>query len=100
MEIYHLQKIRMCGNEHRQLRANTIYAELVHADGTIAITATLEYVLAAIRNRNLAVEGVTIQSSVQRGVKCSEVLLDNYKTHVVEMAGRNQKNYGKRSIQN
>ncbi len=81
MEILHLQKIRMAGNEHGQLRVNTIYAELVHDDGTIAISATLEYILSSIRDGDLAVEGVTVLLNVQRGSKCSEVLLDNYKTH-------------------
>jgi len=81
MEIYHLQKVRMSGNEHGQLRANTIYAELIHDDGTLAISATLEHILSSIRDRDLAVKGVTVQSNVQRGTKCSEVLLDNYKTH-------------------
>jgi len=80
MEIYHLQNIRMDGNEHGQLRPNTIYAELVHNDGTLIISATLEHILASIRDRDLAVEGVTVQSSVQRGTKCSTVLLNNYKT--------------------
>jgi len=79
MEIYRLQKIKMSGNEHGQLRANIIYAELVHRDGTLAISATLEYILTAIRDRGLGVEGVTCQTNVQRGTKCSEVLLDNYK---------------------
>lgn len=81
MEIYHLQKIRMSGNEHGKLRANTIYAELIHNDGTLAISATLEHVLLSIRDRNLAVEGITIQSNVQRGTLCSEVLLDNYNSY-------------------
>jgi len=71
----------MSGNEHGLLRANTIYAQLVYNDGTIAISATLEYILSSIRDRGLAVEGVTIQSNVQRGAMCSEVILDNYKTH-------------------
>ena len=81
MEIYHLQKVIMSGNEHGQLRANTIYAQLVHDDGTLAISATLEHILSSIRDRDLAVEGITVQTNVQRGAKCSEVILDNYKTH-------------------
>jgi hypothetical protein len=85
MEIYHLQKIKMSGNEHGELRADTIYAELVHDDGTLAISAKLEYILSSIRDGNLAVEGVTVQSNVKRGAKCSEVLLDNYKTHNKEI---------------
>lgn len=80
MEIYHLQKIKMSGNEHGQLRANTIYAELIRDDGTQVVSATLEYILSVIRDRNLAVNGVTIQSNVQRGVKCSEVFLDSYQS--------------------
>jgi len=81
MEIYHLQKIKMSGNEHGQLRANTIYAELVHENGDLAISATLEYILCSIRDKDLAVDGITIKLNVQRGAKCSEVLLDNYRTH-------------------
>jgi len=53
--------------------------ELIHADGTLAISATLEYILSSIRDLDLAVEGVTVLKNVQRGTKCSEVVLDKYK---------------------
>jgi hypothetical protein len=33
--IYSLKKIRMSGNEHGQLRKNTIYATLVDSDGKL-----------------------------------------------------------------
>ena len=78
-EIYYLRNIAMKGNEHGQLRPDTIYAELIHADGTLAISATLEYILSSIRDLDLAVEGVTVLKNVQRGTKCSEVVLDKYK---------------------
>ena len=71
----------MAGNEHGQLRPNTIYAELVHSDGKVAIMATLEYILAAIRNRDLAVEGVSVKKYMSRGSYCSEVFLDRYNSH-------------------
>ncbi len=74
--IYKLQKIRMSGNEHGRLRANTIYAELVDSDGKLAISATLEHILSIIRDQSLAVEGVSVHRNVQRGEYCSEVTLD------------------------
>ena len=77
--IYKLQKIRMSGNEHGQLRADTIYAELVDCDGKLKISATLEYILGVIRDRNFPVEGVTVFKNVQRGSYCSEITLDLYK---------------------
>jgi|GEM_PF-3535534 len=78
MEIYRLEKIEMSGNEHGQLRANTIYAKLVHEDGTLAISATLEHILCSIRDMNFTVEGVTVQTNMERGVKCSTVVLNKY----------------------
>lgn len=77
--IYKLQKIRMSGNEHGQLRANTIYAELVSDEGRLEISATLEHILSLIRDNNLAVDGITIHKSVQCGTLCSEIMLDLYK---------------------
>lgn len=78
--MFRLQKIKMAGNEHGQLRANTIYAELVDSDGRLEISATLEHILSAIRDSDLPVEGVTIHKSVQRGAYCSEVTLDLYRS--------------------
>lgn len=77
--IYKLQKIRMSGNEHGQLRANTIYAELVNDEGKLEISATLEHILSTIRDNDLAVDGITVRKNVQRGVHCSEITLDSYK---------------------
>ena len=77
--IYKLQKIRMSGNEHGQLQANTIYAELVNDEGKLEISATLEHILSTIRDNNLAVDKITVHTNVQRGVHCSEVTLDLYK---------------------
>jgi len=76
--IYKLQKIRMSGNEHGKLKANTIYAELIDSDKKLIISATLEHILCVIRDKNLAVEGVTVYKKVQRGFHCSSVALDLY----------------------
>jgi hypothetical protein len=74
-DIYYLRKIKLCGNEHGQLRPNTIYAELIDSDDRLIISATLEYILKAIRDRNLSVYGISVIRDVQRGVACSEVLI-------------------------
>lgn len=79
-ECYYLQNIRMAGNEHGQLAPNTIYAELVQGDGTLVISATLEHILCAIRDRSLIVDRVTVQYEYKRGSLCSEVILNKYKT--------------------
>ena len=76
--IYSLKKIRMSGNEHGQLRKNTIYATLVDSDGKLVISATLEFILADIRDRGLPTEGITVHRNVQRGASCSEVSMDLY----------------------
>lgn len=73
-----LRNIRLSGNEHHQLKADVIYAELVDGSGHIEIMATLEYILAAIRDRNYRVEGVTVEWKEQRGARCSYVMLDRY----------------------
>ena len=75
---YKLQNVRMCGNEHGQLRKNLLYAELVDSNGDVSIMATLDYILAAIRDRGLIVEGVTVHTEEQRGEMCSEIRLDFY----------------------
>jgi len=72
-EIYRLKDIEMHGNEHGQLRKDTIYATLVDAKGVIVISATLEYILAAIRDHNYSVEGVTITFKNARSANCSTV---------------------------
>ncbi len=80
MMTYKIINIRMKGNEHGQLRANTIYAELIACDNKLEISATLEYILDEIRRRDLPVEGITIKKNLQRGIYCSEILLDYYKS--------------------
>ena len=70
-----LINIKLSGNERTGLRKDTIYATLEDNDGSILISATLEYVLAAIRDRNLEVEGVTVNKHAARG---STVRLDKY----------------------
>lgn len=77
-----LKNIHMAGNEHGDLKADCIYAEL-HDDSGCLISSTLDYILAAIRERNYQVEGVTVDWYVSKrpgskGVKCSEVSLDLY----------------------
>lgn len=70
---YRLQNIMLCCNEHGQLKADCIYAELVDENGKIVISATLQYVLAAIRDRKLEVEGVKVEHKEYRGAFNSEV---------------------------
>lgn len=60
-----LVNIEMQGNEHGNLHSNTIYAQLLDDDGSLLISATLEYILAAIRDRNLTVNGVTVSRDKQ-----------------------------------
>ena len=71
--MYYLCNIHLKGNEHGQLKRDTIYAELRHKDGSLAISATLEHILASIRDRGLLVEGVSVEYFGERGVKCSTV---------------------------
>lgn len=66
----------MNGNEHGQLQKDTIYAKLVNVQtGVIEISATLEYILSTIRDRDLNVEGVIIEHHEQRGAMCTSVKL-------------------------
>lgn len=72
----------LCGNEHTSLARDTIYADL-HDESGLVKSATLDCILATIRNRNCDVEGVTVKwyPSVcigSEGVMCSEVRLDRY----------------------
>ncbi len=71
--MYYLCNIQLEGNEHGQLRRDTIYAELREADGSLAIAATLEHILAMIRDRELKTEGVAVEFFDKRGAKCSTV---------------------------
>jgi len=73
-----LTKIQLAGNEHRELKADVIYAELQDDNGHTLISATLEYILVAIRERRYNVEGVTVDWKEARGAKCSTVTLNNY----------------------
>ena len=58
-----LTNIRLEGNEERRgLRRDVVYAELLNDDGSIVIAATLEYVLAAIRDRRYRVDGVVAEN--------------------------------------
>ena len=77
MSKYRITDIQLCGNEHGQLRAETIYAKLIETKtGELVISATLEYILMAIRDRGLNTENVTVSWEMQRGAICSEVNLN------------------------
>lgn len=76
---YQIKNIRMEGNEHGQLASDVIYAELVDDDGTLVISATLQYILKEIRNRNYPVENVTVERGVRRGVMTSTVHMKRYR---------------------
>lgn len=71
--MYKLKNIKMLGNEHGQLSPNCIYANLVDQEGYIVISATLEHVLCAIRDRDLKVENVQVKKEFKRGKMCSEI---------------------------
>ena len=71
--MYYICNIHLEGNEHGQLRRDTIYAELREEDGGLAISATLEHILAAIRDRGLDTEGVAVEFYDKRGARCSTV---------------------------
>ena len=73
--LYKLENIHMKGNEHGQLRANTVYAELRDENGGLVISATLEYILCSIRDKKLNTEGVSVEWSEKRGTRCSTVSL-------------------------
>ncbi len=75
---YRIQNIVLKGNEHDQLKPDVIYAQLANENGEVEISATLDYILAAIRDRNLETEGVTVKQKEYRGAKNSEVSLDFY----------------------
>lgn len=65
----------MKGNEHGQLAKDVIYAELRDENDELVISATLQHVLAAIRDRQLETDGVTVTTKVERGTTCSTVAL-------------------------
>jgi len=44
----------------------------------LVISATLEFILADIRDRGRPTEGITVHRNVQRGASCSEVSMDLY----------------------
>lgn len=74
-----LRDVELKGNEHKQLRPDTIYAKLYHENGDIYMSATLDAVLAAIRDRDLWVDGVTVRWQAARGEVCSTVILDAFR---------------------
>lgn len=83
-EFYKLRNIRMAGNEHGRLEADVIYAELVEVvegKNILVISATLEHILSVIRQRNLMVEGISVNKHLDAGslILCSEIRLDLYR---------------------
>ena len=73
-----LTNIRLQGNEHGKPTPDIVYADLVHDDGRIAISATLDYILTRIRDRSYQVEGVKVELKDERGAVCSFVRLTRY----------------------
>lgn len=79
--IYKLSNVHMSGNEHGQLKADVIYANLVRIeDEGIEISATLEHILQAIRDRDLAVYGVSVTKKVMRNAHCTIVTIEDINT--------------------
>lgn len=74
-QIYKLKNIRLEGNEHGQLRENVIYAELTDENDNVVISATLEHILCAIRDRRLPTREVSVGWSEKRGAMCSTVVV-------------------------
>ena len=81
-EIFKLTNVRMAGNEHKQLKADVIYADLNYQNGNIYISATLQYVLQKIRDRKLKVDGIAVEWEESRGANCSIVSLDKYERKI------------------
>ena len=83
---FRIARLRMSGNEGTGLKPDCIYCSLVEIkSGREVISATLDYVLAAIRDRGYVVEGVTVGTEPagsfyrEQGVEChSFVQLDAY----------------------
>ena len=73
-----LTNIRLAGNEHGLLQQGLLYADLVDDEGIRVISATLDYILEAIRDREYKVDGVSVKWIDCRGTKCSYVSLDKY----------------------
>lgn len=71
-----IANIHMSGNEHGQLVADTIYAELVDDAGEVVIKATLQYILSTIRIHEYKVDGVSVEWKESRGALCSTVRLE------------------------
>jgi len=69
--------IYLLGNEHGQRDPNVIYAKLVDDDGGLLIAATLDYILTAIRDRNLKVDGVNVSRVRDFWGETSKVTLES-----------------------
>lgn len=79
MSTYVITRLYMDDNRHSGLRPNTIYCELREkGTGLLEISATLEHVLAAIRDRELAVDGVTVARLDSKRGPHTVVRLDHY----------------------
>lgn len=58
---YKITRLQLNGNEGTGLKPDVVYCALVEiATGREVISATLDYVLAAVRDRGYVVEGVTV----------------------------------------
>ncbi len=77
--MFRLKNVHMLGNEHGQLAENTIYAELYDEEDKIVISATLSFILGAIKDRGYKVEGITVKKGVSFfDGKSSMVIMDMF----------------------
>jgi hypothetical protein len=80
--MYRIVDIELASNEHGQLRKDVLYAQLIDEQGNTVVSATLDYILAAIRDRNLQVDGVTVKRNPCRratdNIICTRTKLTRY----------------------
>lgn len=69
----YISNIRLVGNEDGELGEDTLYAELCHSGGTVAVYGTLVYILAAIRDRKYPTENVTVKWTGQHSTVSLEL---------------------------
>ena len=74
--IYTVKNIELGDGDGEDIKKDIVYAKLVGSDGISSIDGTLEYILKAIRDRDLQVDNVTVIKKMERGVFCSTVTLD------------------------
>ena len=61
----YITNVHLCTNTNAKLKPNVIYATLRHSDGDLIISATLDYILLAIMERNYLAENVTITTNLR-----------------------------------